>query len=215
MPEAAARTPGRCGQVRDHLTRPPSASPRPPLRPNRDGDQARVPEQDRDHDGGERERGPAAGNPAGGEREQVGGEQRDGGQGDGADRQPGGQRAAEPGQAGPRVGPGTGDRPVVQRGTGSGERRGEREHRQRGQRHGEAEQRQIGRLAQRVPPVATGRHGGHPFSPLVLMPSTSIRWKARKNRNTGSSDSTDMANIGPTALWLVESMNSVSATGTV
>ena len=47
------------------------------------------------------------------------------------------------------------------------------------------------------------------------MPSTSMRWKARKNRNTGSSDSTDMANIGPTALCPVESMNWRSATGTV
>jgi hypothetical protein len=56
---------------------------------------------------------------------------------------------------------------------------------------------------------------GQPFRPLVLMPSTSIRWKARKNRKTGSSDSTDMANIGPTALVPVESRNARSPMGTV
>src|SRR4051812_36937242 len=47
------------------------------------------------------------------------------------------------------------------------------------------------------------------------MPSTSIRWKARKNRNTGTRESTDIANIGPTETWPEESMKERSATGTV
>ena len=55
----------------------------------------------------------------------------------------------------------------------------------------------------------------YPFRPVVLMPSTSSRWKATKKRKTGSSESTAMANIGPMEVCPPESMNSRSPMGTV
>src|SRR5699024_11073274 len=37
----------------------------------------------------------------------------------------------------------------------------------------------------------------YPFKPLVLIPSTTYRWKMKKTINTGINDTTDMANMAP------------------
>ncbi len=54
-----------------------------------------------------------------------------------------------------------------------------------------------------------------PLKPVVEMPSTSRRWKARKKPMIGSRDSRDIASVWPHELRLVASMNARRATGTV
>jgi hypothetical protein len=107
--------------------------------------------------------------------------------------------------------------PMPDRGGEGGQDRPDRHDRQGRTDREDAEQAQLADPAQLLLP-ATGRrrHGGrHPLIPLVLMPSTMSRWNTRKNRNTGTSESTDIANMGPTAFCPLESRNSRNPIGTV
>jgi len=54
-----------------------------------------------------------------------------------------------------------------------------------------------------------------PLSPVVEIPSSSSRWKARKNPKVGTRASTDMANSCPGCCTPVVSRKARSATGTV
>src|SRR5256885_13763220 len=58
-------------------------------------------------------------------------------------------------------------------------------------------------------------HHASYLMPVVAMPLTRNRWPIRKARNTGSSETIDMANIGPQVLLVVASTKDRRATGTV
>ena len=158
------------------------------------------------------------GQPRPGER-QVGGEQQRARQGDGPRRQVAGPQPTP--QRGEVASGGGG--PLLPRAAQDRARRGQRgrggHQRQAGQRPWPGRRSACRRTGSSVGPKTSPgsrvrvTHPAHPLSPEVAMPSTRNRWKARKNSKIGSSEITDIANIGPNADWLEASTNERSASG--